>query len=220
MASQIAHIVYAKKYLESLELAKMKGKLKVETFLAVENKLNKDEFILGAVFPDIRRIDQKITRQDTHLQFTPLNLDFSGLTSFQAGWKFHLYCDMRREAILNKEQFYSLKNTDKFYGAPAKLLEDEIIYEEYNNWEKIVNYFRNPPYIKTNIAITKETFYLWYAILAKYMEKKPTLKTLSIFLSKMEGFSENLDAIESLIAKMRTDKKILSYLQKIQEKIL
>ncbi len=220
MASQIAHIIYAKKYFENLELAKMKGGLKAEKILATQNKLNKDEFILGTVFPDIRRIERKITREDTHLQFSPLDLDFSGLTSFQAGWKFHLYCDMRREAILNEKNFYTLDNADKFYGALAKLVEDELIYEKYNNWGKIVNYFRNPPYFETSLGITKETFYLWYAILAKYMEKKPTLKSLRNFLSKMKGFREDLNDIETLIIKMRNNKKIVVHLKEVQEKII
>ncbi len=220
MASQIAHIVYAKKYLESLELAKMKGTLRVEKFLTLENKLNKDEFILGTVFPDIRRIDPQVTRQNTHLQFYPLNLDFSGLTSFQAGWKFHLYCDMRREAILNQKQFYNFEDTDKFYGSPAKLLEDELVYAEYNNWEKIVNYFKNPPYIKTKIKIKRETFYLWYAILAKYMEKKPNSRTVRIFLSKMEGFDNKLKIIEGLMDKMRKNEKIVTALKEVPAKII
>ncbi len=220
MASQITHIIYAKKYFENLELAKMKGELKAEKILATQNKLNKDEFILGTVFPDIRRIERKISREDTHLQFSPLNLDFSGLTSFQAGWKFHLYCDMRREAILNEKKFYTLSDTDKFYGAPAKLVEDELIYEEYDNWEKIANYFKNPPYFKTQIKINKETFYLWYAILAKYIEKKPTPKTRRIFLSKMENYTGELDTIEALVNKIGNNKKIVVHLKEVQEKII
>ena len=91
MASQIAHIVYAKKYFEKYP-----------------STINKDEFILGCVFPDMRRIDGNIKRKDTHRHYDPLDLDFSGMTAFEAGWKFHLYCDMKREEILNKYDFSML----------------------------------------------------------------------------------------------------------------
>lgn len=118
MASQIAHIVYAQKYLDQLEVNGRNERNRPP------EKFDWDEFLLGAVFPDIRRIDANIKRRDTHLRFDPLDLDFSGLTSFEAGWKFHLYCDMRREEILNGYKFYSLKHAADFYGLSAKLLED------------------------------------------------------------------------------------------------
>jgi len=44
-------------------------------------------------------ITENIKRSDTHSVFSPIDLNFSGLSSFQAGWKFHLYCDIKREEI-------------------------------------------------------------------------------------------------------------------------
>ncbi len=118
MACPVAHIIYVDKYFAKYSLA-----------------INKDEFILGCTFPDIRRIDEKIKRKETHLRFDPIDLDFSGFTPFQAGWKFHLYCDMKREEILNKYHFYSLDNTTDFWNLPAKFFEDEVVYDECKNWK-------------------------------------------------------------------------------------
>ena len=64
MASQIAHIIYAKKYFDSLELANFADLSAEEKLLMPSGKINKDEFILGCVFPDIRRIDKNIKRRE------------------------------------------------------------------------------------------------------------------------------------------------------------
>ena len=212
MASQIAHIVYARKYFDRLETVGADAEN-----IPPEN-LNRDEFLLGCVFPDIRRIDPNIRRRDTHLRFDPLDLDFSRSTSFEAGWKFHLFCDMRREEILNKYEFYSLKHTADFYNQPAKILEDEIVYDKYNNWEKIVSFFNNPPYI--NMGVSSETFHLWYAILAKYAEKKPGDRSMRIFLSKQPKLVNAVNGIMESVVALRKNKKVVEILGKVLEEIV
>ena len=220
MASQIAHIVYAKKYFDKIENGKA-----VENFLDEEkvhhaHRINRDEFILGAVFPDIRRIEPSIKRKDTHLRFQPLDLDFSGLTAFEAGWKFHLYCDMRRDEILNRCGFYKLAKTTELYGHPAKLLEDELLYDKYDNWEKIVNYFRNPPLVTLEIGADRPTFVLWYAILAKYVENKPEQKSMRAFLSKQLSLSQKTDEIMIAMAELKKNKKAAALLGKVFDEIV
>jgi hypothetical protein len=205
MASQVAHIVYAKKYFE-----------KVPSHGIVD----RDKFLLGCTFPDIRRIDGNIKRKDTHLRFSPLDLNFEGLDDFQAGWKFHLYCDMRREEILNNHDFYSLENTTDFFQQPAKMLEDEVVYESYNNWEKVVNYFNNPPKIDNGINVARETFELWYAILAKYFEKKPDSQSIKIFLSKQPALIGNADGIVRIVDNLRKDSRVIKILEKVKEEIV
>ena len=200
MASQISHIVYAKKYFDSLELAGI---------AKFNGKINKDEFLLGCTFPDIRRIDKSVKRKDTHMKFSQIDLDFSGLTSFEAGWKFHLYCDMRREEILNKYDFYSFKYTTDFCGGCAKLLEDELNYDEYNNLEKIVNFFNNQIFPDIDLPVSQETYGLWYAMLAKYVEKKPDDKTRRIFIGKLYGYQENATQIVDWVKELRQNKKAI-----------
>jgi len=220
MASQIAHIVYAKKYFESIDNGKADPDFLDETKIISAQKFNRDEFILGAVFPDIRRIEPSIKRGETHLKFPVVNLDFYGLTSFEAGWKFHLYCDMRREEILNKQNFYDLENTEKLAHIPAKLLEDELVYDEYGNWEKLVHYFRNPPLISLGTVVDKKTFVLWYAILAKYIEEKVTTKTIRVFLSKQPKFSQEIDTIMEAIKLLKENKLIEKTLVMVKDEII
>lgn len=211
MASQIAHIVYAKKYFDTLERTGANN---------FSGKINKDEFFLGCTFPDIRRIDKSVKRKDTHMKFAEVNLDFSGLTSFEAGWKFHLYCDMRREEILNKYDFYSFKYTIDFCGGVTKLLEDEIVYDEYNNWEKIVNFFNNPFFPDIDLPVSRETYNLWYAMLAKYVEKKPDDKARRIFIGKLYGYQERATQIVDLVKELRQNKKAVEILGKVKNEII
>lgn len=202
MASQVAHIIYAKKYLEKYPME------------------NEDEFLLGCVFPDIRRIDEKIKRRDTHLILDDLNADLKYLNAFQAGWKFHLYCDMRREEILNSYKFYDLPGTLEMWGLPNKLLEDEVVYDNYKNWEKIINYFNNIPEIGTNIGVSRETFEIWYAILAKYFERKPDSQSIRIFISKQPKLAPMAGDIIKVVDKLRKNDKVVEILKKVKEEIV
>jgi hypothetical protein len=205
MASQVSHIIYAQEYLAKMPVNGIK---------------NPDEFVLGCVFPDIRRIDETIKRKDTHLRFNPIDLDFSGLTDFEAGWKFHLYSDMRREEILNNHGFYDLPYTTEFANLPAKTLEDELIYDTCQNWEKWVVYFNNVPTIETGANVTRETFSLWYAIVAKYLEKRPDNKSIRIFFSKQSSLVSKASDIIKIVEKLRKDKRVIELLKKVKEEIV
>jgi hypothetical protein len=214
MASQIAHIIYTNRFFKKLDSGEISS---LESPLG---KIERDDFLLGSVFPDIRRIDSSIKRKDTHMHFPQIDLDFSGLTSFEAGWKFHLYCDMKREEILNKYDFYKLDSASDFYGLSAKLLEDEWVYDEYDNWEKINWYFNHPSYHPVLKNVTEETFKLWYAIMAKYMEKKPNNSSIRVFLSKQGHLVDKLESILNSLEKIRENKKSREFLMKIKEEIV
>ena len=202
MASQVSHTVYAKKYLDKNPLKETDG------------------FVLGNLFPDVRRVGN-FKRRDTHLVFEDLNLDFSELSAFEAGWKFHLWCDMRREEILNSHNFYSLNRAADFAGLPAKLLEDELLYDKYNNWEKLNLILNSPPRFNFNIKIDipREVVERWYAMLAKYFEKKPNDQTMKIFLSKQPSLANRVDEIVDLVKKLRNNSKAVEILEKIAEDI-
>ena len=204
MASPVSHIIYAKKYLEKYPL----------------HNSEEENFFLGCVFPDIRRVADGLKRKDTHWKFDPIDLDFKDLTVFQSGWKFHTYCDMKREEILNKYNFYKISSTTDFGHEPGKLLEDELIYSNYNNWEKIVNYFNNPPEITTELAVPRETFELWYAILAKYFKTRSDNASMSALMSKQESLANEAKDVIKSVDKLRKNKKAVEILLKVKEEII
>jgi hypothetical protein len=202
MASQISHVVYSKKYLEQ------------------HPAMNADLFLLGTLLPDIRRVTDEVKRKDTHIVYQELDLEFKGLSPFEAGYRFHLWCDMRREEILNKYDFYSLKYAAEIGHLPAKLLEDEVVYEKYNNWEKLCWLLDNPPEIKTALSVSQETIERWFAVNAKYFEKKPEDKTLRAFLFKQRKLRKISNEIIDVVGKLRNNSKVVEILKKVSEEIM
>lgn len=225
MASQVAHVVYAKKYLDR------------------HPAMNADLFLLGTLLPDVRRVTDKVSRKDTHIIYEELDLEFRNLPAFEAGYRYHLWCDMRREEILSKYDFYKLSYTID-HDVPPKLLEDELVYEKYQNWEKLRYLLNNPPEIKIYIGVSsafapadakaltgkkdsadfdlkvsQETIEKWYAILAKYFEKKPDDKTMKAFLFKQRKLRKNCDELVDLVRKLRNNPKVVEILSKISDEI-
>ena len=201
MAFQISHVVYAKKYLEQ------------------HPGMNADLFLLGTLLPDVRRVTDEVRRKDTHILHEELDLEFEGISPFEAGWKFHLWCDMRREEILNKYEFYKLSYTID-HDIPPKILEDELVYGKYNNWEKLILILNNPPEIKTGLDVAQETIERWYAILAKYFEKKPDDKTIKAFLWKQRKLRSQAGELVDLVGKLRNNSKVVDVLEKVCEEII
>lgn len=202
MASQISHVVYSKKYLEQ------------------HPAMNADLFLLGTLLPDIRRVTDEVKRKDTHIIYPELDLEFRGLSPFEAGYRFHLWCDMRREEILNKYNFYSLKYAADIGHFPAKLLEDEVVYEKYNNWEKLRWLLDNPPKIKTGLPVSQETIERWFSVNAKYFENKPDDQKLKAFLFKQRKLRKISDEIIDVVGKLRNNSKVVEILKKVSEEIL
>jgi hypothetical protein len=127
---------------------------------------------------------------------------------------------MRREEILNGCNFYSLKYAEEFSGQAAKMLEDEIVYEKYENWEKLKNYFNDVPAISNGINVSKETFELWYSILANYIKQKPDNDTVEIFLSKQPSIAPKAKEIVKIVDKLRKNDKVIELLKKVSEEII
>lgn len=201
MAFPVSHVVYAKKYLDQ------------------HPAVNADLFLLGTLFPDIRRITDEVTRYQTHQYFEKLDLDFKEMNPFEAGWKFHLWCDMRREEILNKYGFYKLSYTTDF-DAPPKLLEDELVYEKYQNWEKLRLILNNSPLIDLALVVSRGTLERWFAIIAKYLEKKPDDKTMKAFVFKQRSLRKRAQEIVDVVAKLRNNAKVVDILKKVAEEII
>jgi hypothetical protein len=201
MANPVSHVVYAQKYLEK------------------NPRKGGEIFILGTLFPDLRRVAKGIARKDTHMCFEKIDLDFGGMDLFDAGWKFHAWCDMRREEILNKYKFYSLKGANAI-DPTAKLVEDELLYDKYKNWEKLRYVLNNSPIIHTSLDVPQETVEHWYAILAKYFQKKPDDRTMKIFLSKQSSDKKEIAEIIDGVRKLRENQKATEILSKVCEEII
>ena len=151
------------------------------------------------------------------MHFAKIDLDFSGLTSFEAGWKFHLYCDLKREEILNGKGFFKIDGADNYHGRSNKFLEDKLVYEKYNNWEKLVHLFNNVPKIGSLPNVSHETVGMWYAIIANYIKDIPSYKSTHIIIAKILN---NADGIIEGLKEMEKNKKAVEILGKVYEEII
>jgi len=95
-----------------------------------------------------------------------------------------------------------------------------LIYDEYNNWEKISSLFNDPPFFETDFFIGKDIFDLWYSIVATYISKKPDDKSMAIFLSKQKNLPADISEIMDIISKLRQDKEVVEKLKKIPNQII
>ena len=182
--------------------------------------MNADLFLLGTLLPDVRRVTDKVKRKDTHALYANLEIELKDLPPFEAGYRYHLWCDMRREEILNKYDFYSLKYTAEMGHFPAKLLEDELVYDKYANWEKLRWLLNHPPKIESELPLSRETIERWYSINAKYFEKKPDDRTIKNFLWKQRKLRKRSPEIIDLVGKLRNNSKVREILSKVSEEIL
>jgi len=61
---------------------------------------------------------------------------------------------------------------------------------------------------------------LWYAILAKYVERKPENKTIRIFAVKTLEDPENTESIMKSVDELQKNDKVVEILKKIKDQIV
>ena len=193
MASQISHIIYAKRFLAT--------NLKLN--------LNEGEFLCGCVFPDIRRISEEIRRMKTHFVFEE-NCNMNGLNSFEAGWKFHIYCDKKRELLLKSLGFYNIKGTHSNEDASNKLLEDMLLYNQIHKdeWRKIQKMLFDKADSNDFPASTKEAVNRWYLSIAEYIDKKPEKESFLRLLSDFNTSKQKSLVIVSDAYNLKRNKEV------------
>jgi hypothetical protein len=77
------------------------------------------------------------------------------------------------------------------------------------------------PKIKTGIdVISRETLELWYALIAKYVEKKPDDKSMHIFLSKQPALVEKADKMIESVERLRRKEKAVEILGSVVDEIV
>ncbi len=195
MASSITHIVYGKKVFERLD-----------------NSLSWPEFVAGTLLPDIRYISG-IDREKVHFPVVsekeiPLN------SSFNAGLYTHSFIDRKREEIVRDKGIYTYVSDNYEDGTAIKLLEDEFLYDRYNDWGgtiKLLDSFYPEEYlVVSDKAILKK----WHRMNQEYFRTLPSPKTWSKFTLDL-GFDENL--IKKLLDEIAKIRKIPEAMAIIRE---
>lgn len=202
MASQIAHMVYANEYLQKYPRPK-----------------EKEAFIAGAFFPDIRRVSN-LTRAQTHQHFTDLDLKFEFMDSFEAGWKFHVWCDLRRNELLRDAGFLQMKEVEGAHYQAYYFLEDELLWSKYQNWETVQNILRDFPFKPLFPQLPKHDWEFWYQLVAEYIGQPPSPESISRFCKQIPSLSLKTQAIIDGMAKLRNNRKVAEILLQLPNQLL
>lgn len=95
-------------------------------------ELNKNAFLAGTSFPDIRYITE-ISRRKTHwMEQKTLEHVLEAKTSFEAGRRFHVFVDHEREKFMKEHDAYRFLKEGDPKTQLLKLVEDHILYEQIN----------------------------------------------------------------------------------------
>lgn len=180
---------------------------------------NGQEFLLGVLFPDIQKVSN-VTREQTHNKFRELDLKFEGLSSFEAGWKFHVWCDLRRNEIIRDCGFVDIIKSKKYNYFSYFLLEDQIIWEKYGNWETLSLFLRNAPFRDLFEELSNEDWTFWYEAVADFISEKPNKNSIAKILRKTPNLAGKVEKITAEIEELEKDKKMVEFLKGIHLKII
>lgn len=175
--------------------------------------------MLGASFPDIRRISN-ITRAQTHNCFENLDLNFEGMTAFEAGWKFHVWCDLRRNEVLLEKGFFEIDEVHDCYYFSCYLLEDKLVWSEYNNWETLGNYFSDSTLIDVFENLTDGDWMFWFDVTKDFITNQPDKTSMRKLIRSFPSFVGRADMILEETDKLLKNKKVIEILTNIHKDIL
>ncbi|MCS5708168.1 hypothetical protein CC99x_004550 [Candidatus Berkiella cookevillensis] len=153
--------------------------------------LQKRDFILGTLFPDIRYLGT-ISRSKTHIKTDSLQEVKAGKTPFEQGMRFHNYVDVTRARFLSRHAINQeiQKLPAKHRGTFVKLIEDQIAFSKAD-WESVKAYLAE--IIKEEEAyVDRSTITKWHMGLSFYFSAAP-----STLLSQISIFNQNILTIEA-----------------------
>jgi hypothetical protein len=202
MASQISHVVYGRKIFSRYK----------------DKNLSWLEFLVGTVFPDIRYI-AKIDRKITH-DFNVSEEKIPNGSSFKIGMYVHSYVDEKRENILKKKGIYNLDLAKNWsYSTALKLVEDEIVYGKYHNWDGAVDaldtyYNEEYEYVPNKKIVEK-----WHNLIKRLFETKPDVETWREMILKMGFGKDVLVEVMEQAELIKNNKKTISILSETYKEI-
>lgn len=159
-------------------------------------KFNRRDFVIGALFPDIRYLGH-VKREITH--FEKVNFDQIKVekNSFLAGMLYHSYVDKIREEWMVGNGLYDFIPYEHRWMQAMKLFEDRFFYDDIKNWEIIEQYFKNVLPDELTFTMTKDTIEHWHNLLVQYFQNPPSpqsiLKsTIGMGIAEQTGIDINL----------------------------
>ncbi len=204
MASQITHIVYAKKIRE--------------TFLA-DRKIDEQKYYTGTVFPDIRYYGT-VARELTHTENPTAKGMLKIENDFELGMYVHSFVDIEREKILETLGVYKeIGSTPNEYNA-IKVVEDAITYKQIGDWVKYIDYLSLTLPEELNY-VSEEIVKKWHTNLQLFFSQEPTWQEVLNFAERLVGNKPNsAEDVKLIVDKVMSSESLLSKVESVEIELL
>ncbi len=183
---------------------------------------DKSAFCVGTVFPDIRFLGE-VEREKTHLRISSLEEVEKEQDPFLAGVKFHDFVDFIRTKFYGnkKETLLGLLIKlnilpENFTGADlaklnrvSKLVEDESVYAQVDNWADYVEYLNRVYKGEVNFGVSISGIRHWHKMLQDYFMGKPDTTSRNKFFLELNWPKERIDKIEQVLKEMKKSKELV-----------
>jgi hypothetical protein len=186
------------------------------------SNFNKNEFLIGTSFPDIRYLTNSIDRDTTHFNGTNLNLkSLDKDNSFIAGAQFHVIVDEVREQYIVNNNLYNLVPESKYLTQCIKGLEDELLYEKINTWQDISQSLNNNiPYDNIPFKLDKVYIDKWYSALREYFAFSPTPESRERFITQIGFSKQDAFLINKLISEVKQNEEVKNIIYGLFDRFL
>jgi len=166
MAGPVSHIICALTVLNS-------GNIQIQ---------DKQAFILGTSFPDIRYMGV-ISRDQTHKKEVTWHDVQHASSDFEAGMLLHALLDQVREAYVVEQGAYDHIPNTRFKAHCLKFFEDITMWDTAKSaeWQTIISYFDTVHPAEKQFGIPEETILQWHNFIQDYIRAMPNLPNLSQF---------------------------------------
>jgi hypothetical protein len=171
------------------------------------DKKEKD-FYIGTLLPDIRYL-KVIKRNKIHFE----NLNINAIRqedSFMAGLKFHSLLDEVREKFIIQNKLYDYCPDLNYKIEALKLLEDILLYDKINNWQKFIDFLKQILPQELKCQFTRSSLKMWHLFLQNYFSQKPTPKIRAILAKKLGLNKPAINELNLTVQKISKQKKIVA----------
>ena len=185
MAGEVGHVVYGQRIVAYL--GDSIGKV--------------PEFWSGTLFPDIRHLGV-VSRHHTHPSGVTL-ASLGGDSDFITGMRTHAWIDATREEFLRQQHIKEVLPWHPFVPHALKLLEDELLYDKYDDWDEIQHVLHKVRSDEVHFVEDKEAIESWHRTLRDYFAAPPTDET-RLVLTERIGLSAAMGReFNSIISQLR-----------------
>lgn len=149
------------------------------------------KFVVGSSLSDIRFLGV-IEREATHKQGVMIS-EIVAAEDFDAGFLFHSFLDTA------EANYYLANEITKFFPKGTsyedardvlKLLQDELLYDEIDDWEYVSHFFDRVLQEELKIGLIRSDVEKWHEMLQELISSKPTNETIAHVYKKYIGLAD------------------------------